>query len=46
MTFRVPPCTYSNITHVINLVMYDGNTDEFYHWPTNYKTVHRQEEEL
>jgi len=38
--------TYSNITHFISLVMYDGNTDVFYHRPRNYTTVYMQEEEL
>jgi len=38
--------TYSNITHFINPVMYEGNTDVFYHRPTNYTTVYMQEEEL
>ena len=38
--------TYSNITHFINPAIYDGNTDVFSHWPTNYTTVYKQEEEL
>jgi len=38
--------TYSNVTHFINFVMYDGNADDFYHRPRNYTTVYMQAEEL
>ena len=45
-TGRAFVTTYNNITHFVNPVMYDGNTDVFYHRPTNYTTVYMQEEEL
>lgn len=38
--------TCSNITHFMNFVMYDGNTDVFYHRPRNYTTLYMHEEEL
>jgi hypothetical protein len=37
---------YGNITHLVNLVKYDGYTDVVYHRSTNYTKMYRQEEEL